>query len=110
MFCIVGFVLLSSREREVCFPVMSVFTVRVVLALRGFPGGAVVKRPPASSGDARDVGLIPGWERCPGGGNGSPLQHSCLEHPVDRGAWWAPVHGAAESDSTATEHHAVLAL
>ena len=59
---------------------------------QGFPGGAVVKSLPASAGDERDVGLIPGWGRYPGGGNGNPLQYSCRENPMDRGAWWAAVH------------------
>ena len=52
----------------------------------GFPGGSVVKNPPANAGD---VGLIPGLGRSPGEGNGNPLQYSCLENPMDRGAWQA---------------------
>ena len=61
----------------------------------------VLKNPPASSGDVRDVGLMPGWGRFPGGGHGSPLQYSGLENPMDRGAWWATVHGGCkESDRT----------
>ena len=63
----------------------------------GFPGGTVGKNPPANAGDARDLGLIPVLGRCPGVGNGKPLQYSCLENPMDRGAWWASVHGVAES-------------
>ena len=59
---------------------------------RGFPGGAVVKNPPANAGDARDVGLIPGSRRSLGVGNGNQLQYSCLENCMDRGAWWATVH------------------
>ena len=51
-----------------------------------FPGGAVVKNLPVNSGDAGDAGLIPGSGRSPGGGNGNPLQYSCLENPMDRGA------------------------
>ena len=51
-----------------------------------FPGGVVVKNLPASAGDAGDAGLIPGLGRSPGEGNGSPLQYSCLENPMDRGA------------------------
>ena len=58
----------------------------------GFPGGAVVKNPPLDAGDIRDVGLIPGWGRSPGGGHGNPLQYSCLENPMDRGVWQATVH------------------
>ena len=49
-----------------------------------FPGGRVVKNPPASGGDARDVGSVPGSGRSPGGGHGDPPQYSCLENPVDR--------------------------
>ena len=57
----------------------------------------VVKNLPASAGDIRDVGLIPGLGRSPGGGRGKPLQYSCLENPMDRGAWWAMVHRVANS-------------
>ena len=48
---------------------------------------------PANAGDAEDLGLIPGWGRSRGGGNGNPLQYSCLENPMVRGAWWVTVHG-----------------
>ena len=51
----------------------------------GVPGGAVVENLPASAGDIRDVGSIPGLERSPGGGYGSPLHYSCVENPMDRG-------------------------
>ena len=51
----------------------------------GFPGGSVVKNPPANAGDA---GSIPGSRGSPGEGNGNPLQYSCLGNPMDRGAWW----------------------
>ena len=51
--------------------------------IRGFPGGSVVKNPPANA-DIRDAGLIPGSGRSPGGGNGKPLQRSCLDNPMDR--------------------------
>ena len=60
----------------------------------------VVKNPPADAGDIRDVGSIPGPERSPGGGNGNPLQYSYLENPMDRGAWWATVHGVTQSGKT----------
>ena len=55
----------------------------------GFPGGAAVKNPPANAGDTGDVGSILGLGRSPGAGNGNPLQDSCLENPMDRGAWGA---------------------
>ena len=67
----------------------------------GFPGGSVVKNPPASTGDARDVDSIPGLGRSPGEGNGNLLQNSCLGNPMDKGAWWATVNGVTkESDMT----------
>ena len=56
-----------------------------------------VKNLLGSAGDLRDVGLIPGWGRSPGGGNGNRLQYSCLENPMNRGAWQATVHGVVES-------------
>ena len=51
----------------------------------------------ANSGGIRDAGSIPGSRRSPGGGNGKPLQYSCLENPMDKGAGWATVHGVAKS-------------
>ena len=66
----------------------------------GFPGGSVVKNLPTKAGDIRDVGLIPGLGRSPGEGNGNPLQYSCLENPMDRGAWQAVAHGVVELDTT----------
>ena len=60
----------------------------------GFPGGSVVKNLPANAGDAADAGLIPVLGRSPGGGNDNPLQYSCLENPMARGAWRAAVHAS----------------
>ena len=57
----------------------------------------VVKNPPANAEDVRDAGSIPGSGRSPEGGHGNPLQYSCLENPMDRGAWQATVHGVAKS-------------
>ena len=62
---------------------------------------AVVKNLPANAGDAGNAGSIPGLGRSLGGGNGNPLQYSCLKNPMDRGALWATVHrGPKESDTT----------
>ena len=58
----------------------------------GFPGGASSKEPSANAGDIRDGSSIPGLGRFPGGGHGNPLQYSCLENPMNRGAWQATVH------------------
>ena len=63
----------------------------------GFPGGSVVKNPPAHAGDAGDSVSISGSGRSPGGGNGNPLQYSCLENPIDKGAWWVTVHGVTKN-------------
>ena len=57
----------------------------------------LVKNPPANAGDERDTGSVPGLERSPGGGKGNPLQYSCLESSVDRGALWAIVHGVTKT-------------
>ena len=57
----------------------------------------MIKNLPANAGDARDVGSIPGLGRSPGGGHGNPLQCSCLENPMDRGAWQATVHGVTQN-------------
>ena len=59
-----------------------------------FPGGSEVKE---SACNAGDLGSIPGPGSSLGEGNGNPLQYSCLENPMDRGAWWATVHGVAKS-------------
>ena len=64
-----------------------------------FPGGAVVKNLPASAGDAGDAGSIPGSGRSPEVGNGNPIQYSCLENSMDRGAWLSRVHGVAKSQT-----------
>jgi len=66
----------------------------------GFPGGSIVKDLPAK---ARDLGSIPGLGRSPGEGNGNPLQYSCLENPMDRGAWQATVYGVTKKSDTMAE-------
>ena len=59
----------------------------------------VVKSLPANTGDLRDAGSIPGLGRSPGGGHSNPLQYSCLENPMGRGAWWATVHRVSKSQT-----------
>ena len=69
--------------------------------------GLVVKSLPDNAGDVRDTGLIPRLGRCPGGGHGNPLQYSCLENPMDRGAWWATVDRAAKSQTQLSDQKIV---
>ena len=70
-----------------------ILTIKLFL-IKGFPGGSEVK---ASAFNTGDLGSIPGLGRSPRDGNGNPLQYSCLDNPMDRGAWWATVHGVAKS-------------
>ena len=65
--------------------------------VRGFPGSSADEESTCNVGD---LGLIPGLGSSPGEGHGNPLQYSCLENPMDRGAWWAMVHRVTESDMT----------
>ena len=69
-----------------------------------FPGGAVVKILPASAADTREAGSISGSGRSPGGGNGNPLQYSCLENPMNRGAWWATVSMGSQRAGHRPDH------
>ena len=68
----------------------------------GFPGGSNGKE---STCNAGDPGSIPGLGRSPGGGNGNPLQYSCLGNPKDRGAWWATAYGVAKSQTQLIEFY-----
>ena len=70
----------------------------------GFPGWTVVKNPSASARGARDPSLTPELGKSSGVGNGKPLQYSCLGSPMDRGAWWARVHGVTESPTRLSTH------
>jgi len=65
----------------------------------------VIKNPPTNAGDTRDAGLIPGSGRSPGEGNDNPLQYSCLENSMDRGVWWATVHGIAKNQTQLSHHY-----
>ena len=97
---ITSFQLLQSKSLE-SFLAPSFFPCTVMRGVAGgcFPGGSVVKNLPANAGD---TGLIPGPGRSSGEGNGIPLQYSCLENPMDRGAWQAGYSpcGCKESDRT----------
>ena len=66
---------------------------------KGFPSGTMVKNLPANGGHARDMGLTAGSGRSHGEGNGNPLQYSCLENSMDRGACWATVHGVIKNQT-----------
>ena len=80
--------MLRVLERLFCF----LFKASVYASM-GFPGGSEGK---ASAYNVGDLGSIPGLGRSPGEGNGKPLQYSCLENPMNEGAWWATVHGVAK--------------
>ena len=91
------FRLLQSVEQSyLCYTVGPcwLFILNIVMCTHGFPGGSEDK---ASACSAGDPGSIPGLGRSPGEGNATPLQYSCLENPMDRGAWQATVHGVAKS-------------
>ena len=86
-------ILSTSPFSPVHWPLYSLPTCLLIASL-GFPGDSEVK---ASACSAGDLASIPGSGRSPGEGNGNPLPYSCLENPMDRGAWWATVHGVAKS-------------
>ena len=78
--------------------------IRIQSGTMGFPGGAVVKNLPANARDTGGAGRIPGSGRSPGVGNVSPLQCSCLENPIDRGAWCAAVRRITKSWTRLSTH------
>ena len=84
----------SSARPSLTAPLYSFLSYFLVLSVTGFPGGSDGKE---SAHNVGDLGLISGSSRSPGEGNGCPLQCSCLESPMDRGAWWAAVHGVTKS-------------
>ena len=73
-----------------------------LVGLMGFPGGSVVKNPPTNTGDTGVAVSIPRSGRSTGGRNGNALQYSCLENPINRGAWLATVHRVAKSQTQAS--------
>ena len=76
----------------------------LTISLGSIWASQVVKNPPTNAGDARDVGSIPELGRPRGVGNGNLIQYSCLENSMDRGAWWATVHGVAKSGTQLSSH------
>ena len=97
-YCIF-FLLRVSHPSQTQSPVTKgtlVFIYTTIIPWDGFPGGSDGK---TCVCNARDPGSIPGLGRSPGEGNGNPLQYSCLENPMDRGAWYATVHGVAKSQT-----------
>ena len=83
----------------ICLICLSVFHTTINYQ---FSGDSVVKNPPANAGD---MGFIPGLGRSPGEGNSYPLQYSCLGNPMDRGAWWATVHGITKESDTSQSNN-----
>ena len=86
----------SSYEVFMCPKVSQSQFFLLSVLFKGLLGGTLVKNPPANTGD---LGLIPGSGRSPGERNGDPLQNSCLENSMDRGAWWITVHGVTKSQT-----------
>ena len=68
-------------------------------SLRSFQVALVVKNLPANAGDIKDMGSIPGLGRSTGEGNDNPLRYSCLDNPMNKGAWWTTVHEVAKSQT-----------
>ena len=75
---------------------------------RGFPGGSRGKEPACHAGDIRGMGSISGLGRSLGGGHGNPLWYSCLQNPLDRGAWRATVHEVAKRNTTEVTQHVCM--
>ena len=86
----------SSYEVFMCPKVSQSQFFLLSVLFKGLLSGTLVKNPPANTGD---LGLIPGSGRSPGERNGDPLQNSCLENSMDRGAWWITVHGVTKSQT-----------
>ena len=89
----------TPKKRDICKHIADSLSYTAETSL-GFPDGSVVRNPPGkqeNACNAGDASSIPGLGRSLGEGNGNPLQYSCLENPMDRGAWWATVHRVAKS-------------
>ena len=88
---------LQHRPESHGVPFLGLIFREVLLCCLGFPGGSVIKNLPDSAGAAGDADSVPGLGRSPGEGNGNPLQYSCWENPMDRGAWRVTVHRVSKS-------------
>ena len=88
---------MQEKDQKLAYKPEGRFFVPHHSPVMGFPGGSVEKNLPANAGD---MGSILGLGRSPGGGHGNPLQYSCLQNPMDRGAWQATVHRVTELDTT----------
>ena len=90
---------MSNQDKNLRFLIfrakLTIYECSFVLG--AYPGSTVVKNRPANVENARDAGSILRSGRPPGVGNGNPLQYACLKNPMDRGAWWATVHGTVKS-------------
>ena len=86
--------LLQAKCDRCSFYFRGLNLIRICRIVHSVVAVPVVKSPPASAGDVRGVGWLPGSGGAPGGGHSNPLQCSCLKNPVDGGAWWAAVHGS----------------
>ena len=96
---------MGTAQLNYCFSEMSITVFNL-----GFLGGVAVKNLPANAEDTRNVGLIPGLGRSPGVGNGNPLQYSCLENSMDRGAWRAMALGVTNNQSQLSKHALFLLI
>ena len=96
--------LLFRHHRHLLFACLEHMLFVYTCVNTGFPGGSDGKE---SACKARDLDSIPGLGRSPGAGNGYPLQYSCLESPMDRGAWWATVHGITQSQTWLSNWHRI---
>ena len=94
----------SCDEIVTIVVILQVASAMLVNSIMIYVAVSVVKNPPANAGDTRDSGWIPESGSCPGGGNSSPPQSSCLENPMDRGAWSATVHGVVKSHTRLSTH------
>ena len=97
------------RGRKKLLRVKDLFIILITGMVLSSPGGSVVKKKNFHT-NAGDSGCIPGWGRSPGKGNGNPLQYSCLENSMDRGAWWATVHGVAKSQTLLSDETTAMVV